>query len=296
MNKKLLIALTSLALVLSAVALGLWWTVKGKNELAMKSTSVLSPRFAKESFESRMAGVGKAHQELTTAEKKVADLTEDVAAKESTIASRDKKIKDLEGNVSDLETQRADLTRTKDELQGKVDNLQSKATTAENKVKELEEQIVKSAEESQKKIDDLQAKLDGDKGTLQKQAQEARGFYSRLYNFVTSRGMRVDMPERPWETGKTATQSGPMFAANSLVAEIVDIDTRLGFVVLNVGGDAGLLRDQGFEVFVNDQSVGKLRIGDVLNGSVSSGYLLKDTDLTKLSKGAPIKLIPLGGQ
>lgn len=296
MNKKLLLALTLLAVVLSGTALGLWWTVKGKTEATLKSSAMLSPRFGTAEFNSRLSAIGKAHAALVDSEALAAKQKDELEVNGRTIEQANKKIKDLDANVSELDAQRSELTRVKGELEGKAESLQSKANAAEAKVKDLEDQIVKTSEENQQKIEELQSKVDGDKATFQADAQKARGFYSGLYNFVRAKGLNLPadtFPEKPWETG-AAKQTGPRFAANSLVAEIVAIDTRLGFVVLNVGGDAGLLRDQGFDILVNDQPVGKMRIGDILNSSVSSGYLLKGTDAKQFSAGSVIKLIPLG--
>lgn len=300
MNKKLLIALTSLAVVLSCTALGLWWTVKGKNELTMRHTDKLAPRFTKESpaidpeFMKRMSAIDRSFKRLTEAEAEVEKLTGELATERATVARQVKEIAELNADKKALGDQLAETTRIKEELQKKSDELQSALTRAENKVKEQESQIAKDAEEHLKKIEEMQAKFDAEKSGMMNDTRIARDFYTKLYNFSTSRGLELpkNLGARPW-AGAEANQ-GPKFANNSVMAQIVDFEPRLGFVVLNIGGDAGLIRDQVFDIYVSEVVVGRLRIGDILNGAVSSGYLMKGTDNSKIAVGTPVKLIPVG--
>ncbi len=300
MNKKLLTAITLLAFALSCAGLGLWWTVKGKNEQTMLHTQKLAPRFTKESpavdpeFTKRLSAIDRSFATLTAAEAEVVKLKEDLALERDTTARLRKTIEGLEKDKVELGDKLAEFTRLKDELQKKCDELQSSLNKAESKVKDLESLIAKEAEDNQKKIEEMQAKFDMEKSAMQLDIRKARDFYTQLFNFTSSRGL--ELPKKlnaaPWLGGET--KPGPKFANNSVMAEVVSVESRLGFVVLNIGGDAGLIRDQVFDVYVSDVVVGRLRIGDILNGAVSSGYLMKGTDQTKVVAGTAVKLIPIG--
>lgn len=289
MSKKVVVILSVLALLFAGASGALWFSVKGKLELASGRLDKLTG-FSGQTFEAKLAAPAKAMAKL-------AEVTADAASKGETIAANETKIAGLERDKKGLETEReeltakaSELTRSRDELKGKSEEYQAAASKAESRVKELEGQVTQQVEEFAKKEEELNAKINVDKAALLTEVDKTREYYTKLYNFATSKGLNSPLSGRPWDTNPNQ-KSGPQFATNVFIAEIIGFDARQGIVVLNVGSESGLPRDQRFDVMAGDTVVTKVVITDVLNGGLSAATIAGST-IPNLTVGTAVKLVP----
>ena len=290
MSKKVVIALSIIAVVLGGVSVGLWWTVNTRIDKAQHSLAALSEFSPNASFESRLQAPAKAVAELKRVRTESTQKDEDIASKTAQISSLDRKLKDSEANVAELETKRADLTRERDDAQGKVDGLGTKVTAAESRVKDLESQIAKQVEDFAKEKDTMEKQVSTDKNSLITEVDRTRQFYAQLYNFAVGKGLNLPLSQRPWDA-EAASGTGPKFVGKTYVAEVVGFDARQGVVILNVGPDSGITRDQGFNLVVGDVVVAKVAISEVLNSSMSSATFTAGSPVPQLKVGTAVKLV-----
>jgi hypothetical protein len=293
MSKKVVVILSVLALLFAGASGGLWYTVNGK--LAQQSASLDKlTGFSGQTFAAKLGAPAKAMAKIAELNGDIEKKVETIASNESKISSLEKKLKDSESSVADLETRNGEITKARDELKTKSEEFQASATKAESRVKELEENLVKQNEATAKQIEELQTKLSADKSGLLTDLETARRFYSQLHNFAASKGlvMPAQLTARPWDaiSGK---ESGPRFVTNVYVAEVVGFDARQGIIVLNIGSDAGLTRNQSFNLTVGDNVVTKIVISDILNAGVSAVSIAPGSPTPKLAVGTAVKLVPL---
>lgn len=293
MSKKVVITLSILAIVFACAAGGLWYTVQGTIEKSANSLGKLSEFISGPTYEAKLAAPAKAVAKLAEVRAESAAKSEDIAAKEAKITGLERAKKDLEGNVADLETKTSDLTREREELKTKAEGFQSEASKAQARVKELEESLVKQTEIAAKEKEELNAKINADKNGLLNDLDKARRDYTQIHNFATGKGLLLPLPVAPWNTAAGAKEAGPHFATNVFVAEVIGFDARQGLVVLNVGSEAGLPRNQGFNLMVGDTVVTKITISDILNGGVSTASISPGSATPKLAVGTAVKLVPL---
>lgn len=293
MNKKAVIILSVVAILFSVAAMALWFTGKGKIDRANTSLDALKEFTGQPAtFDKRLKAPAAAAAEIAKLRDEGAKKDEDIASKASRIASLEGKLKESETRGNELEVKATDLTRERDDLTGKVDALTAAAKVAENKVKDLEERAAKAAEEAATKTDELQKQIDSDKKSLVEDMLAARRFYSQLYNFSTSKGLKPPLSQAPWDTGPKI--KGPQFIKTVHVAQLVGFDARQALLILNVGSDAGIEADQGYDLVVGDKPVAKVHISDVINGSVSTAVYAPGSPTPTLAVGTAVKLVPFG--
>lgn len=293
MNKKAVTILSVLAIVFAGAAMGLWYTIKGKTELAMDKLTPLSEFYsAPGTFEARLTAPKKAAEEIEKLREDVKQKAEDISNKAARIAALETKLKEAIARGDDLEVKSTNLTRERDDLAGKVEATTAELNTAKTKVKDLEERAAKLAEESAKEREELQKQIDSDKKSMRDELLAARKFYTSLYNHATSKGVSPNLPSEPWE--KNLKAEGPQFIKTVHVGQLVRFDARQALLVINIGSGAGIEPDQGFDLLVADKPVAKVYIAEILNNSMSTAVFAKDSPTPKLTDGTPIKLVPFG--
>ena len=294
MSKNAVVILSVLALVFAAGSGVLFYLINGKIEAANKSLASLNEfGGANAVYETRLAATGKAKAAIDQLRTEKKDLQDDVSAKTTKIAGLERNVRDKEASIQDLEGKNTQLTRERDDVQGKVAGLTSDLTSAKNKVSELETAVAKQAEDFQKKQEELEKKIASDKGELYAEVEKTRQYYTQIHNYATGRGMMLPLGLEPW-SGVTKN-SGPLFAPKTFVAQVLGFDARQGVVVVNVGPESGLLRDQTFDLIVGGKKVGKVSVASSPNGSVSALSFAADSRIPTLPIGTPVKLQAFSG-
>lgn len=294
MSKKVVVILSILALVLSAGAVGLWYTVNGKLEKANTSLGKLSPEFGGTTFESRLPAPGKALAEITKNRADIAEKTETIAARDSKISGLEKSVKERDANIEELNTKVTDTTRERDSFKEKVDGLTTKAAQAEAKVKELEELAVAQNEKVAKEKDELQRQIDTEKAAMIGEGEKIRSYYSKVYNYAVNKGLQPPLGPWPWRENTGVKTDGPRFQGTSFLAEVVAVDSRQGFLVLSIGPESGISKDQAFDAFVAGENLGRVTITSVLNGSVTTASAAPGAKISAITTGTSLRLAPLG--
>lgn len=299
MSKKVVVILSILALVLSAGAVGLWFTVKGKTELAAEKLKPLDEfadkgKLAEHPFEARLGSPAKAAAEISKDRADIAEKTETIAARDSKISGLEKNIKDRDANIDELNTKVADTTRERDSFKEKVEGLTTKAAQAESKVKELEELAVAQNEKVEKEKLELQRQIDADKAVMVAEGEKIRSFYAKLYNYAVGKGLQPPFGPTPWRENAGVKTDGPRFAGTSFLAEVVAVDSRQGFLVLSIGPESGIAKDQAFDAFVGGENLGRVTITSVLNASVTTAAAAPGAKISAITAGTSLRLAPIG--
>lgn len=299
MSKKAVVILSVLAIVLAAASGVMVYLLFGKIDAAVTALKPVDefadkPKVAEHPFTSRLGAPAKAASKLAEVRADNVAKQQDIESKASKIASQTKTIAERDASIDDLNTKNTQLTRERDDFQGKVAGLTSDLSTSKNKVAELETAIAKQTEEFNKQREDLEKKAGSDKTELYAELQRTREYYVQTYNFASGRGLRVPLGAEPWSVQNKKT--GPVFAPKTFVAQVIGFDARQGIVVVNVGAESGLLRDQTFELLVGGKSVGKVSVSASPNGSVSALAFSSDSTVPSLTIGTPVKLQTFVGE
>jgi uncharacterized coiled-coil protein SlyX len=292
MSKKVVVILSVLALLFAGASGGLWYTVQGKLKQQSDSLDKLSG-FSGATFAAKLAAPAKVMAKIAELNGDIEKKGETIASNETKITGLERKLKDSETSVAELETKSNELTRARDELKTKSEELQANASKAESRVKELEESLVKQTEAIAKKEEEFNTKMSVDKSGLLTEIDKTREYYSKLYNFAIAKGLNAPLPSRPWDASASGKTSGPRIVSNVFIAEVLGFDARQGIIVLNVGSDAGLVRNQSFNLMVGDTVVAKVVISDIVNAGVSTASIAPGSVTPKLTVGTAVKLFPL---
>lgn len=294
MSKKVVVTLSILALILSAGAVGLWYTVNGKLEKDATAIGGSLKEFGTSTYEARLKAPAAAAAAITALRADVASKSEDIASRDANITGLKKNIADRDASIADLETAKTELTRGLTEAKDTAQKAQTELVSKASKVKELEESIAAQAESTAKKIDELARQMDGEKALLIGDFEKFRAAYAKNYNHAVSKGITPPVGPDPLGAAAGKKSDGLRFASAGYLAEIVAVDTRQGFLVLSIGPESGVAKDQAFDAFLGTQSLGRVNIVSVLNGSVTTAVVAPGGKLDQLAKGVTLRLVPLG--
>ena len=193
------------------------------------------------------------------------------------------------------EGERTELTRRRDELSsnlatvtGERDSLSSQLNTAREDVARRTEQIAAMFTREQ-----LDTEINA-KNKMEDSRNDVTNKYVQLYNWIQNNtGSKPPYPRDPnyVDNGGVKVDAAP----ETLTTRIVAISPSQGLISFSVGEEVGVRADAGFEILVNDRSVGKVRISEV-SPSFCVAQILPNTNLEALARGQVLTLVPFTGK
>jgi len=182
----------------------------------------------------------------------------------------------LQNTKMDLENTRADLAKTKDELA----TTKVELSAAQAKVTELTDSLAqKEAEVAQAKsqIDQLQK----DKTALQTQIGDLNNQLVKAEEEMRDLQDQVSTLDK---IVKENTPSGKPPLPIGLTGKIAVVNSDWNFVVLDIGSDAGLVRDAQMLVHRADKLIGKVKISNVQK-SMAIAEIMMDWEQSPIREG-----------
>ena len=294
MTKSTNLAIRLLGIV-AALACGAFvYLLNGKVDLVMAKTAVLVKEGAGNDFDSRVNKIPEVHAILEERRAKVVEHEGTIKDLVADVAEKKTRIEELNRNVATLEGERTELTRRRDELAtnlatvtGERDSLSSQLNSAREDVARKTEQIAAMFTREQ-----LDAEIAA-KNKMEDARNDVTNKYVQLYNWIQNKGIKPEMPRDPnyVDNGGVKVDVAP----ETLTTRVVAISPSQGLISFSVGEEVGVRNDAGFEIFVNERSVGKVRISEV-SPSFSVAQILPNTDLNALARGQVLTLVPFTGK
>lgn len=294
MTKSTNLAIRLLGIV-AALACGAFvYLLNGKVDLVMSRTAVLVKEGAGNDFDSRVNKIPEVHAALEERRAKVVEHEGTIKDLVADVAEKKTRIEELNRNVATLEGERTELTRRRDELAtnlatvtGERDSLSSQLNSAREDVARKTEQIAAMFTREQ-----LDAEIAA-KNKMEDARNDVTNKYVQLYNWIQNKGIKPEMPRDPnyVDNGGVKVDVAP----ETLTTRVVAISPSQGLISFSVGEEVGVRSDAGFEIFVNERSIGKVRISEV-SPSFSVAQILPNTDLNSLARGQVLTLVPFTGK
>jgi len=295
MTKSTNLAIRLLGIV-AAVACGAFvYLLNGKVDLVMAKTAVLVREGAGNDFDSRVNKIPEVHAILEERRAKVVEHEGTIKDLVADVAEKKTRIDELNRNVATLEGERTELTRRREELAtnlatvtGERDSLSSQLNSAREDVARKAEQIAAMFTREQ-----LDAEIAA-KNKMEDARNDVTNKYVQLYNWIQNNtGSKPPYPRDPSyvDNGGVKVEAAP----ETLTTRIVAISPSQGLISFSVGEEVGVRNDAGFEIFVNERSVGKVRISEV-SPSFSVAQILPNTNLGALARGQVLTLVPFTGK
>jgi hypothetical protein len=280
----------------AAVASGVFvYLLNGKVDLVMAKTAVLVREGAGNDFDSRVNKIPEVHSLLEERRAKVVEHEGTIKDLVADLAERKTRIEELNRNIATLEGDRTELTRRRDELAtnlatvtGERDSLSSQLNTAREDLARRTEQIAAMFTREQ-----LDAEIAA-KNKMEDARNDVTNKYVQLYNWIQNNtGTKPPYPRDPSyvDNGGIKVEAAP----ETLTTRVVAISPSQGLISFSVGEEVGIRNDAGFEIFVNEKSVGRVRISEV-SPSFSVAQILPSTNLNALARGQVLTLVPFTGR
>jgi hypothetical protein len=282
--------------IVAALACGAFvYLLQGKVDLVMSKTAVLVKEGAGNDFDSRVNKIPEVVQTLDERRAKVTEQEGTIKDLLADVSEKKTRIEELNRNVATLEGERTELTRRRDELSsnlatvtGERDSLSSQLNTAREDVARRTEQIAAMFTREQ-----LDTEINA-KNKMEDSRNDVTNKYVQLYNWIQNNtGSKPPYPRDPnyVDNGGVKVDAAP----ETLTTRIVAISPSQGLISFSVGEEVGVRADAGFEILVNDRSVGKVRISEV-SPSFCVAQILPNTNLEALARGQVLTLVPFTGK
>ena len=282
--------------IVAALACGAFvYLLQGKVDLVMSKTAVLVKEGAGNDFDSRVNKIPEVVQTLDERRAKVTEQEGTIKDLLADVSEKKTRIEELNRNVVTLEGERTELTRRRDELSsnlatvtGERDSLSSQLNTAREDVARRTEQIAAMFTREQ-----LDTEINA-KNKMEDSRNDVTNKYVQLYNWIQNNtGSKPPYPRDPnyVDNGGVKVDAAP----ETLTTRIVAISPSQGLISFSVGEEVGVRADAGFEILVNDRSVGKVRISEV-SPSFCVAQILPNTNLEALARGQVLTLVPFTGK
>jgi hypothetical protein len=282
--------------IVAALACGAFvYLLQGKVDLVMSKTAVLVKEGAGNDFDSRVNKIPEVVQTLDERRAKVTEQEGTIKDLLADVSEKKTRIEELNRNVVTLEGERTELTRRRDELSsnlatvtGERDSLSSQLNTAREDVARRTEQIAAMFTREQ-----LDTEINA-KNKMEDSRNDVTNKYVQLYNWIQNNtGSKPPYPRDPnyVDNGGVKVDVAP----ETLTTRIVAISPSQGLISFSVGEEVGVRADAGFEILVNDRSVGKVRISEV-SPSFCVAQILPNTNLEALARGQVLTLVPFTGK
>lgn len=282
--------------IVAALACGAFvYLLQGKVDLVMSKTAVLVKEGAGNDFDSRVNKIPDVVQSLDERRAKVTEQEGTIKDLLADVSEKKTRIEELNRNVATLEGERTELTRRRDELSsnlatvtGERDSLSSQLNTAREDIARRTEQIAAMFTREQ-----LDTEINA-KNKMEDSRNDVTNKYVQLYNWIQNNtGSKPPYPRDPnyVDNGGVKVDAAP----ETLTTRIVAISPSQGLISFSVGEEVGVRNDAGFEILVNDRSVGKVRISEV-SPSFCVAQILPNSNLEALSRGQVLTLVPFTGK
>jgi hypothetical protein len=282
--------------IVAALACGAFvYLLQGKVDLVMSKTASLVKEGAGNDFDSRVNKIPEVVQTLDERRAKVTEQEGTIKDLLADVSEKKTRIEELNRNVVTLEGERTELTRRRDELSsnlatvtGERDSLSSLLNTARDDVARRTEQIAAMFTREQ-----LYTEINA-KNKMEDARNDVTNKYVQLYNWIQNNtGSKPPYPRDPnyVDNGGVKVDAAP----ETLTTRVIAISPSQGLISFSVGEEVGVRPDAGFEILVNDRSVGKVRISEV-SPSFCVAQILPNTNLEALARGQVLTLVPFTGK
>jgi len=282
--------------IVAALACGAFvYLLQGKVDLVMSKTASLVKEGAGNDFDSRVNKIPEVVQTLDERRAKVTEQEGTIKDLLADVSEKKTRIEELNRNVVTLEGERTELTRRRDELSsnlatvtGERDSLSSQLNTAREDVARRTEQIAAMFTREQ-----LDTEINA-KNKMEDARNDVTNKYVQLYNWIQNNtGSKPPYPRDPnyVDNGGVKVDAAP----ETLTTRVIAISPSQGLISFSVGEEVGVRPDAGFEILVNDRSVGKVRISEV-SPSFCVAQILPNTNLEALARGQVLTLVPFTGK
>jgi uncharacterized phage infection (PIP) family protein YhgE len=261
----------------------------------MSKTASLVKEGAGNDFDSRVNKIPEVVQTLDERRAKVTEQEGTIKDLLADVSEKKTRIEELNRNVVTLEGERTELTRRRDELSsnlatvtGERDSLSSQLNTAREDVARRTEQIAAMFTREQ-----LDTEINA-KNKMEDARNDVTNKYVQLYNWIQNNtGSKPPYPRDPnyVDNGGVKVDAAP----ETLTTRVIAISPSQGLISFSVGEEVGVRPDAGFEILVNDRSVGKVRISEV-SPSFCVAQILPNTNLEALARGQVLTLVPFTGK
>ena len=305
MNKKLNAFLRILTAVAAVAAVVFAFLLKGKMDAALTKTAwaVADTEVkAGQGYDARMASLATVGTLLNDKRKAIAEL--EISKKDALadVADKKTKIEGLTATNTTLEGERAELTRKRDELAAQLTDANSKKDGAEAALASAKEELVKATEKAAGMFSKEQLGESETKATKAEEKSEAiRSKYAAFHAKVSRAmdnnpapfGFASDPLGEAAKPGDAQTAPVVEVASESILTNVLALDTDSGIVAFSVGEANGIKEKAVFDVKIAGKKVGKVQISTV-KGVLSFGQFKpeKELDLRAISKAGSVSLAP----
>jgi chromosome segregation ATPase len=202
--------------------------------------------------------VSRTQEELTTAQAQMAQLQESQATLSRSVEERDRQITQLRGEMEGLQSERQSLA-------GRVEQFNTEQESLRQQLKEAERQRT-----------DLEMQL---------QEQLARPTVQLDKIVVTSNeeGAAAEdetAAEAPRQPQGTAVRNG----------QVIVVNRKYDFIVMNLGKNHGLAIGQEFEVLQGEKVLGKVRV-EKLYDELSAATILPEAQKDSIKEGDAVRAL-----